>query len=194
MVEPVPYVFARLRSNYEGIERVILENAAIADRDGALPFYYLREASADEAEALPDWYHGLGSLSAEALQSHARHIPNIEQRIVESLVPCMTFESLCERHSVDQVDLILVDTEGYDWEILSAIDLSRHRLRLIVYEHYHLEPADRQDCRAHLRELGFETMEEGFDTFCLDASVPDGLTRTWRSLRPAVAGVSAQDP
>ena len=38
MVEPVPYVFERLRHNYADLDRVTLENAAIADRDGQVPF------------------------------------------------------------------------------------------------------------------------------------------------------------
>ena len=36
-------------------------------------------------------------------------------------------------------------------------------------------------------------MEEGFDTFCLDARADDGLTRDGAGLRPAVAGVYAED-
>jgi hypothetical protein len=36
-------------------------------------------------------------------------------------------------------------------------------------------------------------MEEGFDTFCLDARWVDSVTHTWRRLRPAVAGVAAYD-
>src|SRR4051812_21742835 len=38
MVEPVPYVFARLARNYAGIERVALLNAAVGERDGRASF------------------------------------------------------------------------------------------------------------------------------------------------------------
>ena len=43
MVEPAPGVFERLSRNYHGLERVALENAAISDRDGRLPFFHLSE-------------------------------------------------------------------------------------------------------------------------------------------------------
>ena len=193
MVEPVPHVFARLARNYGDVERVALENGAIADHDGTVPFYYPAEPAREEVERLPDWYDGIGSLSREAVLSHAGHIPDIERRLVCAQVPCLTYESLCRRHGVEAVDLLLVDTEGQDWELLRGIDLTRRRPRLLIYEHFHLSPEDRRLCREHLERLGYETMEEGFDTFCLDGRTVDGLTRAWRRLRPAVRGVSVHD-
>ena len=51
MVEPVPYVFERLRRNYAGTKSISFENAAIADHDGQLPFFHLAEAGAGERGA-----------------------------------------------------------------------------------------------------------------------------------------------
>lgn len=194
MVEPVPYVFERLRRNYGGIERVALENVAIADRDGTLPFFFLRDADETERSTLPDWYDGVGSFNREAILSHAAQMPDIAERIVQAEVPTLRFASLCDRHGFDRVDLIVIDTEGHDWEILRTIDLSAHSPRLIVYEHFHLSPDDRAACRAHVEAQGYETMEEGFDTFCLRAGGPDdALGQAWRELEPAVAGVAKYD-
>jgi FkbM family methyltransferase len=193
MVEPVPYVFERLRDNYGSLDRIELENAAIAQRDGTLPFFHLREADEAERAELPGWYDGIGSFSREVVMSHATHIPDIEDRVVKAQVPALTFESLCRKYGVKRVDLVLIDTEGYDWEIIRSIDLATRHPRLLVYEHYHLDPGERARCAAHLHEHGYETMEEGFDTWCLDAAPDDRLTATWRGLRPAVPGVSARD-
>jgi FkbM family methyltransferase len=193
MVEPVPYVFDRLRRNYGALERVQLENAAVADRDGTLPFYHLREADEEEREKLPGWYDGIGSFSREVVMSHVDHIPDIESRVVRAEVPAMTFESLCRKHGVSQIGLLLIDTEGYDFQIVKSIDLDARHPRLLVYEHYHLSPDERRRCAEHVRTRGYETMEEGFDTWCLDANPDDRLTATWRGLRAAVPGVSARD-
>ena len=193
MVEPVPYVFARLRENYGSLERVELENAAIAERDGTLPFFHLREAAPAERQGLPGWYDGIGSFDREIVASHADHIPDIESRMVRADVPALTFESLCRKHDVSELDLVLVDTEGYDFQIVKGIDLTTRHPRLLVYEHFHLSAEDRERCAQHVREQGYETMEEGFDTWCLDTGADDRLTATWRGLRPAVPGVSALD-
>jgi len=193
MVEPVPYVFERLRANYGHLERVALENVAVADRDGSLPFYHVAEASEEERAQLPDWYDTIGSFHREAVASHASKIPGLEERIVTTEVPTVTFRTLLERNGYDQVDLVLIDTEGYDAEILATIDFDVHRPRLVIYEHFHLPAAERRATRARLEAHGYETMEEGFDTFCLDTRADDALTRAWRGLRPAVPGVSAED-
>jgi FkbM family methyltransferase len=193
MVEPVPYVFERLRENYEGIDRVILEPAAIADRDGRLPFYFLSEPDPGEVARLPDWYDGIGSFSRETVLSHAPQIPDIERRLVTAEVPCLTLDSLLRKHGAERVDLLLVDTEGYDHEILRSIDFTRHRPRLVVYEHFHLDPEQRAGARRRLEELGYETMEEGFDTLCHDPQRDDALARAWRRARPGVAGASKRD-
>lgn len=193
MVEPVPYVFERLRRNYGDLERVTLENAAIADRDGQLPFYHLREAGPQERARLPSWYDGIGSLSRANVGSHRRHIPDIDERIVRSDVPCLTFESLCRKHGVEAIDLLLIDTEGYDAQILRSIDFAIRRPRLLVYEHFHLEPDERRGCRTALQARGYETMEEGFDTWCLVTSSDDRVTRAWRGLRPAVPALSVHE-
>ena len=193
MVEPVPYVFERLRENYGRFERLRLENVAIAARDGTMPFYHLAEAGEGEREGLPHWYHGLGSFSRETVLGHARAIPDIEARIVSTEVRCLTFASLCRRHELDSVDLVVIDTEGFDWEILRNIDLRAHRPRLIVYEHFHLSDDERSQARRHLAQHGYETMEEGFDTFALDTAPDDRLSTAWRRLEPAVPGVSVHD-
>ncbi len=190
MVEPVPHVFERLRRNYGAIERVTLENAAIADRDGTIPFFY--PAAETDLTGLPDWYDGIGSLSREAVVGHARHIPDIEQRLVREEVECLTYASLCARHGVARVDLLVIDTEGHDREILRTLDLTGQRPRLIVYEHFHLSPHDRGDAREQLERAGYETLEEGFDTFALDPR-DDALTSTFRGLTPGVPGVSTED-
>jgi FkbM family methyltransferase len=189
MVEPVPYIFERLRRNYAGLDRVALENAAIADRDGQLPFFHLRDAGDEERAALPDWYDGVGSFNREAILTHAPQMPDIAERIVELEVPALSFETLCERHDIGRPDLLVIDTEGHDWAIIESIDLPTRGPRLLVYEHFHLSAADRAACRAHLEAAGYETLEEGFDTICLQPAA-DAFTRRFRGMTPAVGGVA----
>ena len=192
MVEPVPYVFERLRGNYAGVPGVALEQAAVGKADGSAPFFFLRDATAGERAGLPDWYDGVGSFSREAILSHAPQIPDVAERLVEREVPVVRFDTLLERHGIERPDLVVVDTEGHDWAILRTIDLERHGPRLLLYEHFHLSDGDRAAALEHLQAAGYETLEEGFDTLCLRPE-GDALTRAFRRARPAVAGVSKQD-
>jgi FkbM family methyltransferase len=190
MVEPVPYVFERLAANYGGHPHIALENAAIADRDGELPFYHLREADDREAAGLPRWYDGIGSFSEEAVLGHAALLPDVADRLTRVAVPCLTFDSLLAKHDVDRTDLLIVDTEGYDQEILCSIDWERHRPLLVVYEHYHLGDDDRAQLRAAFTDRGYEIKEEGFDTWCLHADAEERLQLAFGELEPAIPAAS----
>lgn len=184
LVEPVPYVFERLKANYARYPRARLENAAIAERSGALPFYHLRPAA--PGEALPDWYDELGSFRKDVILSHADRIPALESRLVSTEVRCLRFDELCEKHGLAAVDLIHTDAEGYDDVILDSIDLARWRPRLVIYEHKHLARERRERCAQRFARLGFECFSEGQDTWCVDARPRDAAQRrlldAWRGL------------
>jgi FkbM family methyltransferase len=193
MVEPVPWIFRELIRNYGGSERLVFESVAISDRDGGQPFYHPVEVSDPAAEGLPHWYKGLGSFSREEILSHADLIPDIERRIVCTLVPCLTLASLCRKHRVQRLDLLALDTEGHDWEILRGFNFAELHPRLVVFEHYHLSAAEQAECRAHLRQYGYEVLAEYFDSYCLDVTIDDRLTDLWRGLRPTVPPATVYD-
>jgi FkbM family methyltransferase len=183
LVEPNPRAFKRLRENYADVSRVELANVAIADRDGRLPFFDI-----EPPESAADWeffgnYDQLGSFSREVLLEHD-WIADLERRIVQTEVDTLTFDSLCRRHRVERIDLLMIDTEGYDLEVVSQVDFARFRPRLLVYEHALLTAEERKRCRSLMREAGYELLEEWFDTWCLDTAVDDRLTNRWRRLRP----------
>ena len=168
LVEPVPDLYLKLRGNYAACaDRLRFENVAIADHDGHLPFYHLAPVADHRSEGLPDWYDALGSLRRDVLAAHVAVIPDIERRIVQRDVPALTFDTLCRRAGVEAVDLVHMDTEGYDWQLLRSIDLARYRPRIVVYEHIHLARADRAAAGAHLTRLGYACLPDGMDTWCL---------------------------
>ena len=112
LVEPQPAVFARLRHTVGDHPGLRLVNAAVTGTQGTVPFF---------APASDDT---LGSLYPQ---------PGAERIEVDAV----TFDGL----GLERLDLLVVDTEGHDWEILRHAPLERLRPRLIVYEHFHLQPA-----------------------------------------------------
>lgn len=151
LVEPVPYLFDRLVSNYSGLRDLAFENKALADSNGRRKFYWLRQTD----DALPDWYDQIGSLHHQIILSHKGAIPNIESYIVAEPVDCITFETLVETHSISRIDLLLIDAEGSDLQILQQIDFCRFCPKLVIYENTHLSTADKQTARELLKGLGY---------------------------------------
>ena len=67
LIEPVPFLFKRLKMNYGTEERFLFENALVSDRDGNIPFYYLSPEDYAEIGNDGDLYNQLGSLSRKHL-------------------------------------------------------------------------------------------------------------------------------
>lgn len=167
MVEPVPYVFDRLALRYGDHPRLTLEKVAIADEDGTRPFHLLRQAEHDD-EAVWRWYDALGSFKREVVMSHEHLVPDIAARIESIDVPCVTFATLCARNGLDHVDVVQIDTEGYDREVLELIDVPRLRPCLVLYEHLHLDAGSRAAADALMAGHGFRRVSDGMDTLCVD--------------------------
>jgi FkbM family methyltransferase len=185
MVEPVPYVFVRLQRHYDHLRRVRLENVAVGQEDGPKTFYHLRDAPDAGREGLPIWFDALGSFRREVVLAHRPFIPDIDERIVEIDVPCVTFDSLCARNGVERLDFLHTDTEGYDFEILKSVPFARFRPTLIVYESHHLDADEKQQCAAYLQGFDYKTIEYGLDTWCLNTSTlprpeADLIAALWR--------------
>lgn len=180
LVEPVPYVFERLERNYRGTPGLVLENVAVAAKNGALPFYHLARTN----DMVPEWYDQLGSFSLEHLLRHAHLIPNIHDRIVKSDVPCKTLATLFAEHRIQNIDLLHVDAEGWDYEIIKQIDLDTFHPNLILYEHRHLTEPQIQACKNLLAASGYQSIEIGPDTLCLHprALAKKRLQREWMAL------------
>ncbi len=185
MVEPVPHVFEQLRRNFADNPRVAVANVAIAETPGTRPFFHLAKAEGEGREA-PWWDDSIGSFDREHLVRHADEIPGFWDRLREIEVPTMTLAGVCREHSLDP-DLIMIDVEGHDAELVATIDFEEIRPRVLIYEHSHLGAEERERTADRLGSLGYELLSEGLDTWCLDLTTDDELSREWRALLAAEA-------
>jgi FkbM family methyltransferase len=192
LVEPVPYVFERLQANHGANPRLELDNVAIADVDGSRELYYLD--AAEPGAPLPDWYDKLGSFNRDVIAKHAPAIPDFDRRLRAEPVRCVTFETLCRTHGLTSVDLVQIDTEGYDFEIIKLIDLDRLTPRLVIYEHLHFDADTRAACSAHMEARGYEEISDVVNTVALRTSGvgprDDRLVTTWRRVAAEAASWS----
>lgn len=138
LLEPDPQLFERLKENYSGVDGPILVNAALSPINGKTTFYRIRMDA-----KVPSWCAGLGSFRRDVILSNKSDVPEIESHIVEDRIESISFHSLVARYKPPRIDLIVIDTEGYDLEILRQLDLIRFKPDLIVYEHKHLNELER---------------------------------------------------
>jgi FkbM family methyltransferase len=192
LLEPVPYVFERLRATYGRNQGLILENAAIADHDGTQEFHFLREAP--PGAEVWEWYDALGSFRRDVVLSHGRLIPDIDDRLASMRVPCLTFDTVCRKHGVRRVDVVQIDTEGYDYEVLKLIDYERYQPQLVMYEHLHFDDATTQASHELLTAHGYTCISDGMDTLGVHERALarySGVRDLWHRLQDGNLGNSA---
>lgn len=166
LVEPVPYLHEALVARYRDRPGVRVERAAVSSTNGEAPLYRLRRVPGQ-----PEWFSGLATLDREVLLTHRPSIPEIDSILLEESVPTVRLDTLLERHGISRIDLLVLDTEGRDFEILRALDFTRFRPVLLMFEIQHLSANDKAAAFALLETHGYSFKE-----------IPGRDTIAWRKL------------
>ncbi len=157
LIEPQLAPLANLKQALRHFPGLVFENIAVAERPGEKDFFSIEKTSDS-----PAWIYQVSSFKAEVTSKVATHLP--QASINKTSIPCTTLNLLLEKHQVQSLDVLLIDTEGYDAKILQSFDLHRYQPRLICYEHFHLNPDEKVDTEKHLQKYGYSTQENGYDT------------------------------
>lgn len=166
-IEPIDFLFQRLRKNYGEADRFVFENVAISTEKGSKTFYYVSEKAKSELD-LPYWHDQLGSFDKA-------HITNLlgdqmAPYIVEEEVECLPLQDVLDRNRVAEIDLLHIDTEGFDYKVLAQLDLKRYRPSAILFEHHLLSDDEFVKARELLRGTGYRLLQYGNDTLAIRRS------------------------
>lgn len=149
MVEPVPYLYNRLKSNYPQEPRFVFENTAI-NEGNIQTFYAIKPEAKNHLKNLPPWFDQLGSFYKKNITKHLDGI--LEPYIEEIELQGITLNNLLLKHAVTSIGLLHIDTEGYDWKVLSQLNLEKYKPILILYEQKHLPKSEREQSIAFLKK------------------------------------------
>jgi FkbM family methyltransferase len=167
MVEPQKRVYDQLvQSNSE--PGIAFEMAAIADQDGARTLYEISFSKAQWATALASFDYNViekhikdGYIASCAMKEGVSLPSRVEDYCIRESVQCITLKSLGERHHLDSLDILLVDTEGYDYEIVRQIPQLHDPPKVVLFEHKHLSKSNYLACIQMLRALKYDLHADG---------------------------------
>ena len=101
------------------------------------------------------WCNGPGTLHRDVLLTHKWVIRNIKDYLVKEQVNCIALNILLEKHSINRIDLFLIDTEGHDYAIIRQIDFDHFRPKIIVYKHQYIGKTDGRKRVSVLKDNGY---------------------------------------
>ncbi|PKP34690.1 MAG: FkbM family methyltransferase, partial [Bacteroidetes bacterium HGW-Bacteroidetes-15] len=165
MLEPQPDVYnnslVKIHKKRPGIKTI---NAALDEKDGTRPLYKL--AISNER-----WANGLSSFDKQQLLSkvnNKRFLKHVkregitlpekeEDLIVEYEIETISPKALLSKLGNQKINLLAIDTEGFDFEILKMLDLNIIDPELILYEEENFDGNTAKECREYLEKHGYIT-------------------------------------
>ena len=128
VVEPLKDKFELLKRAYADVESVVPVNVAVHNTEKEMLIHRVRP---DLEKRLPAWARGIGSFNPEYYK-----LSQLDSSyMITEKVLCTTFDDLLTTHKIANIELLITDTEGYDFEILRNIDFAKHRPTYVHFEH-----------------------------------------------------------
>lgn len=172
LVEPIEQSFQKLTQVYAGMPNVTLIQAAIAGHDGEMTIYKVKEG----ASSIDAYW---GSQLASFDRSHILRHRVADNDIESVVVPCLSLASLSAKCNCESIDILQIDTEGFDAVIVKmALDLTPAP-ECISFENEHLDDFARREIFQLLEQRGYVWTHDNWNTFALH----DRVIQRWTTRR-----------
>ena len=132
LIEPIPKYFHDLKEKYKGKKNIFLENIAISDDQKENYIYCVKEKF---IKIYDNHIRGLNSFNKNHLLKH-----DVKKNHIEKIkINCLTITELLNKYTINELDLLYVDAEGYDGNIILDLLTNTQVLPVIIFEYIHIK-------------------------------------------------------
>ena len=169
LIEPQTGAFDRLTARYRDWDQVICLNTAIGREVGKQTLYSVDPVAVSSLRKPAG--DGIASFDRRHVEAHLQACDRtlsqeaLRRMITRSVVPVTTLELAAAKGGMDQPDILLVDTEGFDGQVVGmALDLG-WRPTLLQWEHKHLARSEQRRLTRRLTGEGYRLWADHSDTW-----------------------------
>jgi FkbM family methyltransferase len=138
LVEPQENIFNKLKINYKEFSKnLTFENIAISPVENEIELFSSKSGNKSTVASV------IKNITKRQLKADDKELQSVK-------VKCMTLNDLINKHGVNKIDLLQIDTEGYDFEVIKTLDLEKLKPKLIHFEFGHLSPKECNDVTKYL--------------------------------------------
>jgi FkbM family methyltransferase len=160
LLEPIKKYFYDLKKNYLNYENVRIENSALSINNEILFLYKVNAKYFNKYGTLSS---GISSFYKEHLLRHGIK----EKHIIQEKVNQISFDELLKKYSISTFDLLLIDTEGYDCQIVNDFFLKIKKIRpIIIFEWSHIKNIELEITLSSIIDNNYSFFPIGDDIFC----------------------------
>jgi FkbM family methyltransferase len=160
LLEPIKKYFLELQNNYSNYDNVKLENSALSVNNEIIFLYKVN----------PEYFDKYGTISSGISSFYKKHLIQHgikKKHIVQEKVNQINFEALLQKYNFKSFDLLLIDTEGYDCQIVNDFFLKIKEIRpIIIFEWSHVKNSELEDTLNIINKNNYSFFTVEDDIFC----------------------------
>ena len=138
LVEPVPYNYEILNSEYKDNPKIIICKNAIIDKSKKDFFYYVKKESITKLGK--HWASQIGSFDKNHILNHKNKRFDIKEDDIETIqIEFVTFDDLIQKYSIKSIDKLQIDVEGAEYKIMNSINFQKIEINKILFESKHFD-------------------------------------------------------
>jgi len=162
VLEPLPDMFNQLVYNYKECTGIKAFNLAIHSTKSEMILHRVNPAY---AKRIPEYARGIASFDPNHWKK-TMLVPDIKY-MEEIKVKCISMDDFLNHNKIRNLDLLLVDTEGYDYEILMSLNYKKIKPKMIRFEHgirnQVMSINQFNKLTKHLNSFGYQIIAESYD-------------------------------
>jgi len=154
-IEPQKDMLEKCQNNYQNKDNLHFVNIAVHPTNSQIILY--------KVESPKDYSHtGWASINSDRFKNTI-----YKNNITEELIPAMHLMKVIKNYNINSVDLLQIDTEGFDSEVIKMFDFTSLQPALIQYEHVHISKKERLDTQSSISAYGYYLIEKKNDTIAI---------------------------
>ena len=163
LVEPVPYNYEILNSEYKDNPKITICKNAIIDRSKKDFFYYVKKESINKLGK--HWASQIGSFDKNHILNHKNKRFDIKEDDIETIqIEFITFDDLIQKYSIKSIDKLQIDVEGAEYKIMNSINFQKIEINKILFESKHfdgtfIEGKKLQEIEEKLKSNGYKLQQ-----------------------------------
>ena len=167
LIEPIDNAFEKLKVNCKPFNKVKLLNKAVDLTNNIKEIYtldlnfknfYQKKYNREDV----DWLNVLSSFDKNHLIKHGIK----KNHIISKKISCVTFQKIIEDFNYNNLDLLIVDTEGYDCTLINNFIDTIDLRPLIIFEWIHAKTPEITKLLDKLKYKDYHFLKSGRDLIC----------------------------
>lgn len=158
LVEPQKYVHDTfLKKLHHKSDKIQTINAALGEQDGIMPIYKISFTNERWATGLTSFIKQAlvekvddGSIDILANKKGIETPKSKSDYIAEEQIEVIGASTLKNKFKINKVDVLMIDTEGFDYEVIKMLSKVEIKTEVIIFEHSHFSDEDLNSCKDFL--------------------------------------------